>query len=202
MYFRRPNQSATEPVSKVGSRMRYAPRALLAGGLGFAVSCLAACGGGAGLLSGSDSSNLNSQLDSVSAAVDGGHCGAASSAVATLGNSVRNLPAKVNPALRANLLQGVSTVAVLAQHDCRTTSTNPATSPTTTTTTQSTTTTTTTPSSTSTTPPSSTSTTPATSSTTPGTTSTSGGSGGAGLAGGGSGGAGSGGSNGNGGNGQ
>ena len=50
--------------------MRYAPRAILAGGLGFAVSCVAACGGGAGLLSGDQSIALSGQADAVSSAVE------------------------------------------------------------------------------------------------------------------------------------
>ena len=50
--------------------MGYAPRALLAGGLGFAVSFLVACGGGSGLLSADQASSLNGQLDQVSSAVE------------------------------------------------------------------------------------------------------------------------------------
>jgi hypothetical protein len=188
--------------------MRYAPRALLAGGVGFAVSLLAACGGGAGLLSGNQSLSLNSQLDSVSSAVNSGNCGTASQAVAAFAQTVTNLPVTVNPTLRTNLLQGASTVGALAQRDCRTSSTSTSTS-TTTTKPETTTTTTTTPSTsthtstststTTTTTPSTSTTTPATSTTTPGTTSTTGGTGGAGLGGGG--GNGGGGNNGSGGNG-
>jgi hypothetical protein len=169
--------------------MGYAPRALLAGGLGFAVSFLVACGGGANLLSGNQSANLNGQLDDVSSAVDAGHCGGATRALASFSKSVGGLPPKVSPTLRANLVQGASTVGQLAQQDCRTTSTSPSTSSTTTAPT--TTTTTTTPStsststtSTSTTTPSTTSTTPATSTTPTGTTSTTQGTGGAGIGGG------------------
>src|SRR2546421_597261 len=108
--------------------MRFAPRALLAGGLGFAVAFLLACGGGAGLLTSGDSSNLNSQLDAVSSAVDAGHCGGAISAVAALSNNIANLPRSVSRALRANLEQGASTVSVLAQRDCSTSSTTGSTS--------------------------------------------------------------------------
>ncbi len=188
--------------------MRYAPRALLAGGIGFAVSCLVACGGGAGLLSGDQSSSLNSQLDSISAAVNSGNCGEASQAVAAFAQTVTNLPVTVSPTLRRNLLQGASTVGQLAQHDCSTSSTRlststtpPKTTTTTTTTTPSTTTHTSTSTSTntSTTAPTTTTTPPATTTTTPGTTSTTGGTGGAGLGGGGGNGGGDG--NGNGGSG-
>lgn len=189
--------------------MRYAPRALLAGGLGFAVSCLVACGGGAGLLSGDQSSNLNNQLDAVSSAVDSGQCASATRAVVSFADAVTNLPATVSPTLRTNLLQGASTVGVLAQRDCQTTTSHPTTNSTTTPSTTSTTTpsTTTRPTTSSTTTPSSTTTTttPATSSTTPGTTSTTPSTGGGGLGGGGgaggSGGGGTGGNSGNGGNG-
>ncbi len=109
--------------------MRYAPRALVAGGLGFAVSCLVACGsGGAGLLSGDQSSSLNSQLDSISAAVNSGNCGGATQAVAAFARTVTNLPVTVSLTLRRNLLQGANTVGVLAQRDCSTSSTSPRTS--------------------------------------------------------------------------
>ena len=46
-------------------------------GTGFAVSLLAACGGGAGLLSGEEANSLSSRLDQVGAAVNSGNCGAA-----------------------------------------------------------------------------------------------------------------------------
>ena len=62
--------------------MRYALRATIAGGLGFAVSFLVACGGGGGLLSGNQASSLNSQLDQVTSALDSGNCGAVTSATA------------------------------------------------------------------------------------------------------------------------
>jgi hypothetical protein len=190
--------------------MRHLPRALLAAGLGFAVSFLVACGGGAGLLSGNDSANLNSQLDSVSSAVAARNCPAAASALSRLGNQVDNLPGKVSPTLRANLAQGVATVSQLASRDChRSTTTSTASTASTSTTTPSTTTTThsttstTTPSTSTTTTTSTSTTTPATTTTTPGTTSTTGGTGGAGLGGGGGGGGATGGAGaGNGGSGQ
>ncbi len=177
--------------------MRLAPRALLAGGLGFAVAFLVACGGGANLLTGGESSNLNSQLDAVSSAVDSGNCGAAATEISGFSNAVADLHATVSPTLRRNLLQGASTVAQLAAKDCHTTSsTTTSTAPLSTSSTSSSTTTpTTTSTSSSTTPTTPTTTsTSATTTSTPGTTSTSG-SGGAGLGGGGGG-------NGNGGNGQ
>ena len=104
--------------------MRYAPRALLAGGLGFAVSVLVACGGGSGLLSGDQSSHLNSQLDAVSAAVHVGSCSGAATAVSGFSHVVGNLPASVSPTLRANLIQGASTVGRLAANDCHKTTTH------------------------------------------------------------------------------
>jgi hypothetical protein len=173
--------------------MRYAPRALLAGGLGFAVSFLVACGGGSGLLSADQASSLNSQLDQVSAAVASGHCGAVTNAATGLTNAVENLPASVNSTLINNLKQGVTTVSNLAAKDCHTQITTPTTPTTPTVTTPSTTTpSTTTPSTptTTTTAPPTTST--ATTTTPSGTTST-GGTGGAGIGGGGGNGGGSGG---------
>jgi hypothetical protein len=165
--------------------MRYLLRAILAGGLGFAVSLVvAACGGGSGLLSSDQSSTLSGQLDRISSAVGAGNCSGASTAAAALAGTVGSLPASVNATLRNNLIQGASTVQELAQKDCHQTTSTPAvtTTPTQTVTTSTTASTTTTQSTTSTSPPTtSTSTsTPATTPTTPGTTST-GGTGGAGL---------------------
>ncbi len=111
--------------------MRYAPRAILAGGLGFAVSCVAACGGGAGLLSGDESIALSGQGNEISSAVQSGDCGAAVNASAALNRDVATLPVTVNPTLRSNLNQGALTIAQLAAKDCRqhtaTTTSTPAT---------------------------------------------------------------------------
>jgi hypothetical protein len=174
--------------------MRLAPRAILAGGLGFAVSCVAACGGGAGLLSGDQSIALSGQGNEISSAVQSGDCGAAVNASAALQKDVRNLPATVNPTLRINLSQGALTIAQLAAKDCRqnvpTTTSPPTTTPSTTTTTPSTTTSTTTPTTTSSISTSTTSTSTSTTSTTattptnPGTSSTTTATGGVGIGGG------------------
>jgi hypothetical protein len=166
--------------------MRYAPRAILAGGLGFAVSCVAACGGGAGLLSGDQSIALSGQGNEISSAVQSGDCGAAINASAALNRDVATLPVTINPTLRSNLSQGAETIARLAAKDCRqhtaTTTAPPTTTPSTTSTPTTTTTTPTTTTSTSTTT-TSTSTTSSTATTPPdtGTSSTSTTTGGAGL---------------------
>ena len=76
--------------------MGFAPRALLAGGLGFAVAFLAACGGGSGLLSAGQANDLNNSLDQLSNAVGSGQCGAAADAVTTFSNAVVNLPPSVS----------------------------------------------------------------------------------------------------------
>ena len=171
--------------------MRHASRAILAGGLGFAVSCVAACGGGAGLLSGDQSIALSGQGNEITSAVQSGDCGAAINAGAALSRDVQNLPVTINPTLRANLSQGALTIAQLAARDCRQNTTTTTSTPTTTsststptsTTTSTTPTTTTTTSSTSTTTTSTTTTTPttATTATNPGTSSTTTTSGGVGL---------------------
>lgn len=167
--------------------MRYAPRAILAGGLGFAVSFVAACGGGAGLLSGDQSIALSGQGNEINSAVQSGDCGAAINASAALNKDVHSLPVTVNPTLRSNLNQGAVTIAQLAAKDCRqhqatTTTSPPTTTSTTTPTTTTTTTTPTTTTTTSTTPTSTTSTT-ATTPTNPGTSLTTTTTGGAGLGG-------------------
>lgn len=175
------------------------PRAILAGGTGFAVSLLAACGGGGnGLLSGDQANSLQSHLNQISSAVASRNCLKADRGSQALAVAVVNLPSTVNVTLRRDLAQGAHTVADLAMRDCHrqaatTTSTaKTATTPTTTTATTTTTTTTpttpTTPTTTPTTPttPTTTPTTPTTPTTTPTTpTTTPGGSGGGGLGGGG-----------------
>jgi hypothetical protein len=159
--------------------MRYFSRALLAGGLGFAVSFIAGCGGGAGLLPAGPANALNSQLDRISAAIAAGNCAAARSDAQALISQEASLPSTVNSSLRADLNNGVSTVSQDLQNCHATTATT--TTPTTTATTTATTSTTTTPT-TATTPPSTT-TAPATTPTPTGTTSTPT-SGGGGLSGG------------------
>src|SRR5918912_672920 len=104
--------------------MGYGPRALLAGGLGVAVSLLAPCGGGgAGLLSSDQASTLSAQLDQLSSAVRSGQCDAAASASTSLNNAIANLPRSVNSALAANLRQGAETASRLAEQECRTSTT-------------------------------------------------------------------------------
>lgn len=147
------------------------PRALVACGTGFAVSLLAACGGGAGLLSSDQANSLSNQLNNVSAAVGAHNCGGAANASQGLGNAVGALPSTVNSTLRQDLSQGASTVGRLAAKDCQqttptTTTATTATATTATTTTTPTTTTQTSPTTTSTT------TTTATIPTTTGTTTT------------------------------
>lgn len=177
----------TGAISKVRPRMRKLQRALLAGGLGFAVSCIAGCGGGAGLLSGDQANTLNNKLSQVSSALTAGHCGAAQIAAQQLVADVANLPGTLNGTLRQNLSDGAQTVSSGAAAQChpvssQTTST-PTTSSTPATTTTTTATTTTTPPPTQTTAPTTTpDTSPATTPTPTGTTT--GPSGGSGLGGG------------------
>ena len=167
--------------------MRYAPRAILAGGLGFAAALVVACGGSSGLLSGGQSIELSGQADEIASAVQSGDCVAAINASADLSRKVQTLPANVNPTLRGDLTQGASTIAQLAGKDCRQQHTSAAPAPPHTSSATSTTTTTSTSTSTHTSPPTTTATTSSTSTTatTPtntGTTSTT--TGGAGLGGG------------------
>jgi hypothetical protein len=180
--------------------MRYLPRAFLAGGIGFAVSCLAACGGGAGLLSGSQSATIQGKLDQLASAVSNGQCGPAANRAAQLSRQVNQLPNTVSLTLRQDLANGVATVSTLAARDCgqnQSTTSTSATSSTTTTTPPTTTTTpttsTTTSTTSSTTPTTTTSTTTTTTPTTATTTTTTPSSGGGGLGGGGLGGGGGGG---------
>jgi hypothetical protein len=181
------NAMPTGTVSKVTTRMRKLERALLAGGLGFAVSCIAGCGGGAGLLSGDQANTLNNRLSQISGALQAGHCGAVPGAAQQLISEVASLPSTLNGSLRQNLDNGANTVSQLAVAQCRPAGSQTTTTPTTTstpTTTPTSTSTTTTPTTTPATG-TTTTTTPATTPPPPGTTT--GPSGGSGLGGGASG---------------
>lgn len=126
-------------------------RAFLAGGLGFAVAFVVACGGQNGLLDSSQAGNLNAQLNSVSSAVSAGDCATARTAAQAFSNEVAALPPTVNTTLVRNLGQGASTISELAARDCArsSSSTSSSSSSSSTTTSTSTPTTTSTPSSTS-----------------------------------------------------
>lgn len=166
--------------------MRFLPRALLAGGLGFAASVLVACGGSAGLLSSNQASNLNDQLDAVSSAISSGRCVDAANAALGFSESVDGLPGSVNRRLAGNLQQGAAAIRRLTVQDCRaktstpTDTTPPNTTPTNTHTTSTPTNPSTQPSTSPSKSPTGTSTSPATTGTGPGTTTT-GGNGGVGL---------------------
>lgn len=150
--------------------MRFANRALCAGGLGFAVSCLVACGGSGNLLSADQASQLNAQLDRVSQALAHHQCQQAADQISAFQSAVDGMNS-VDSTLISNLDQGGRTIAQLAQRQCPTTvhttpttatNTATATTPATTTITQTVSTpTATTPTSTSTTPTTPTQTTPA-----------------------------------------
>ena len=176
--------------------MRYVPRALLAGLSGVAVSLLAACGSSGSLLSADQGSQLNAQLNSVSAALAARNCAAALGAAGQLQNSASSLSG-VDPELGNAVAQGASTVLADTQQRCpaHTTTSPPATTTATqATTTQATTSSTSTPTTTSTpstTTPAPTTTTPPPATTPTGSGTTSTGSGGVGI-GGGSGGTGTG----------
>jgi len=154
--------------------MRHMPRAVAALGVGFAVSCLAACGGGAGLLSGQQAANLGNALNSVSSAVQNGDCPAATREGQNLQNQVADLPGTINSTLSTDLSQGASTVSQLAVQDCHATkaASTPATTASTSTTSTAPTTSTTSSTATSTSPSTSTGTGPATTTSPTGTTST------------------------------
>lgn len=169
--------------------MRYVNRALCAGGVGLAALTLAACGSGGSLLSHSQASGLNRQLDQISQALSARQCQQASNEISNFQSSVDAMSG-VDQSLIANLDQGSQTVAQLSSTECPTTTkrqTTPATTTTTTTAPTPTRTATTTP----TPPPTNTTTIPTTTTTTPSTTTTTtpsgggSGSGGAGLPGGG-----------------
>ena len=147
--------------------MRFLPRAILAAVTGFAVSLLAACGGGGnGLLSGNQANTLQGRLNQISAAVASRNCAGADQGSQALASAVVGLPQTVNVTLRQDLAQGAHTVAVLAMRECQQTTTTTTTSKTSSTTTSKTSSTTSTTSSTASTTPTTTATNPTTPTTT------------------------------------
>lgn len=158
--------------------MRQGFRAVVAGGLGFAVSLIAACGSSTGLLSADTATSLTNQLQQVSSDIQQGNCAAAHDELAKLSQDIQNLPSSVSSTFRNNLNEGLTRAQELAATQCKSpTSTTPTTSTATTTTPTTTTETTTQPTTTQTTttqttPP--TTTTPATTPVNPGTTTTTG----------------------------
>jgi hypothetical protein len=159
--------------------MRQGLRAVIAGGLGFAVSLIAACGSSTGLLSATTASSLQSQLQQVSSDIQQGNCAAAADKLGQLTQQIQNLPSSVNSSLRTNLDQGLTKAQELAANPCKSpAATTPTTTTTTATTTTPTTTQPTTTHTTTTTTTAPTTTTPATTTPNPGTTSTGPGSGG------------------------
>jgi hypothetical protein len=158
--------------------MRPALRALVAGGLGFAVSLIAACGGGSSVLSADQASALKSQLTRLQSAVNGGDCSGVQNGLSQLSSEISNVP---NSAARANLTEGFDTLQRQATSECPSSTPETASTTTTTTTKPKTTTTQSTP--TTTTQTQTAPTTTATTPTNPGTTTTNAGpgSGGAGL---------------------
>jgi hypothetical protein len=169
--------------------MRYLPRALLAGGMGFAAAALVACGGSGGLLSSTQAGSLNNQLDALAASINAGQCTSAAKAAVDFSQAVNSLPGSINSTLANNLKQGAAAIGRLTVKDCGQLAakipTTPKTTTTPTTSTQ-TTTTPTTPTTNTSTSGSGSTTTPTTSTATTGTGSgtTSTGNGGAGLPGG------------------
>lgn len=121
--------------------MRPGLRGLVAGGLGFAVSLIAACGSSSGLLSATTANSLTAQLQQISTDIQQGNCAGAADELGRVTQQIQNLPSSVNSTLRSNLDQGLTKAQELVASQCRSTA---ATTPTTTTATQPTTTQTTT----------------------------------------------------------
>jgi hypothetical protein len=98
--------------------MRYLPRALLAGGLGFAAAVLVACGGSGGLLSSTQAGSLNNQLDQLAASINAGQCTSAAKAAVDFSQAVDSLPGSINSTLANNLKQGAAAIGRLTVKDC------------------------------------------------------------------------------------
>jgi hypothetical protein len=119
--------------------MGLANRAIVAGGLGFAVSVLAACGSSGGLLSPGEAVSLSGQLQQVAQALSVHSCAAAANDISSFRNTVDSL-GSVNSTLVSNLDQGASTIAELTSRECPSGQSTATTPPAKTTTTKTTTT--------------------------------------------------------------
>jgi TolA-binding protein len=138
--------------------MGFANRAIVAAGLGFAVSALVGCGGSGGLLSGAQANRLSTQLEQASQDLASSDCRSAEGDINTFRSSVNGLNS-VNATLIRNLDQGAQRIQTLAESECqvytpptRTTKTHTSTTKTATTKTNTNTTPTTTSTATDTTP--------------------------------------------------
>jgi hypothetical protein len=121
--------------------MRFALKALPLLALGCAAALLVACGDRSGLLSGSQSGNLQDALAAVQSACADGNSGHAAVAAQSFADRVNALPpATVDRQLIENLQDGASTLETLVARTCTGTPTT-TTTPTITTTTTATTTT-------------------------------------------------------------
>jgi hypothetical protein len=97
--------------------MGFANRAIVAAGLGFAVSALVGCGGSGSLLSGDQASRLSAQLEQASVDLSSSNCRLAASDINTFRSSVDGLNS-VNATLIRNLDQGAQTIQTLAAKEC------------------------------------------------------------------------------------
>ena len=94
--------------------MRKGFHAVVAGGLGFAVSLIAACGSSTGLLSSSTAQSLTSQLQQVSSDIQQGNCAAAADDLAKL---TRNDLERWTKVIDQGPGVGRIAVQVLGEHD-------------------------------------------------------------------------------------
>ena len=97
--------------------MGFANRAIVAAGLGFAVSALVGCGGSGSLLSSDQASRLSAQLEQASVDLSSSSCRSAANDINTFRSSVDGL-SSVNATLIRNLDQGAQTIQTLAAREC------------------------------------------------------------------------------------
>jgi hypothetical protein len=99
--------------------MGFANRAIVAAGLGFAVSALVGCGGSGSLLSNSQANRLDNQLSQAADDLASYRCVRAAGDITAFRNAVDSLNT-VNATLIRNLDQGASTIQELASRECPT----------------------------------------------------------------------------------
>jgi hypothetical protein len=97
--------------------MGFANRAIVAAGLGFAVSALVGCGGNGSLLSSEQANRLSTQLEQASQDLASYNCRSVVSDINSFRSKVDALKS-VNATLIQNLDQGAQTIQTLAARDC------------------------------------------------------------------------------------
>lgn len=97
--------------------MGFAHKAIVAGAAGVAAAVIVGCGSSGALLSQSQANNLNTQLNSVSEALNEHDCTAALNDLSRFESTLSNM-GRVDSTLMSNLTQGANTIQDLTNDEC------------------------------------------------------------------------------------